>query len=346
MSMNIALLGFGNVGRALAEMLIAKRETLVNRYGIEFQVVGISTGRHGHAMAREGLDLAAALDCVRAGRNLSELTQGPPATSAEDFVLRCPADLVLESIPTNPHDGEPALNYTRTLLDRGRHVVSANKGPAVFAQRELAETARREGVGYFFESSVLGGVPIFALLREGMPAAELLRLEGILNSTTNYILDRMATEGVSFDNALRAAQEIGVAETDPTLDVDGWDASIKIAILANVSMGASLRPADVQRTGIRGITAENIQAAAAEGEVYRLICRAQRDADGLVRASVQPERVPAASRYGLVRGTGSILHIESDTLGNIALVDQGAGVEATAYGMLADMINLARGRAG
>lgn len=343
MHLNVAFLGFGNVGRAVADLLLSKADTLKADYDLEFSVTGISTGRHGMAINQHGLDLQSALDTVKDGGSLAELSVGPPATVIEDWLARLPADLVFETIPTNPEDGEPALSYVRTLVKRGIHVVTANKGPAVFAHRELTDIARANGAGFFFESTVMGGVPVIALVREGLPGATCHRISGILNSTTNYILDRMGSEGITYEEALAGAQAIGVAETDPTLDVDGWDSAIKIAILANLAMGVDLRPADVNRTGIRGISLQQIQNAAADGECYRLLCEAVREGDG-VKASVRPQRVPLNGPYGQVHGTGSVARFETDTLADIALVDGGLGLTATAYGLVADMINLVRGR--
>ncbi len=341
---NVALLGFGNVNRALAELLLEKRAALLDGYGIEVQVVGISTGSHGLAVDPDGIDLETALSLAAAGETLSNLHIGAPADNLTDFLAFCPADLIFEGTPTNPIDGQPALTYVRQALERGIHVVTANKGPVAFGYRELDALAEAQGVGFFFESTVIGGAPAIALAREGLPAAEFRRIEGIFNSTTNYILDRMESEGIGLEEALREAQEIGVAETDPSLDIDGWDAAIKTVILANVFLGADLRPVDVERTGIREITVEQIRTALDQGKRTRLLCEAQRLPDGRVQARVAPQRVPADSLLAGIRGTGSLVSFEIDTMGRQMLIDAGQGPRGTAYGMLADMINILRGR--
>jgi homoserine dehydrogenase len=342
--LNVALLGFGNVGRALAELLMQKQDALRAEFKIVVRVVGISTGRHGQAIDEAGISLRTALDAVRYGATIEGLHRGNEIKNQTEFLRDVPADLVFESVPTNPHDGQPALDYTRFLLGRGVHVVSANKGPVVHAYRELTALAADHGVGYFFESSVMDGAPIFSVAREGLPAATITKVSGIFNSTTNYILTRMEEEGLTFDQAVHEAQKIGIAETDPALDVDGWDASIKTAILANVLMGASLKPSDVDREGIRDITPEDIRQAAAAGQRIKLLCEAVRAEDGTVSASVQPSRVALSDPLAGVSGTSSVVDFYTDVLPRLTIVENDPGPVTTAYGMLADMVNIVRKR--
>lgn len=343
MQFDVALLGFGNVGRSLAELIARKAETLRETYDLDVRVVGISTGSHGKLVNPNGIDVEAALDAWKAGGSLADLP-GQAVESNEQFIDECPAALVFESIPTNPQDGQPALGYARAILSRGVHYVTANKGPVAFGYRELREVARQHDVGFFFESTVMDGAPVLAVGREGLPAAHIDRIQGIFNSTTNYILTRMEDEGMTFDEALAAAQEIGIAETDPTLDIDGWDASIKTVILANVIMGADLRPTDVDREGIRGLALSEVQQAAANGERIRLLCEAERTASGEVKAAVKPQRVPVGDILASIKGTTSIVDFETDVLPRLTIVENDPGPMTTAYGMLADMINIARGR--
>lgn len=340
MHLDVALLGFGNVGRALAGLLIGKREALQRDFDIHVRAVGISTGRHGQAINPEGLDLRAALEAS----GLEGLHRGPAVEDTRQFLEQCPADLVFESIPTNPRDGQPALEHARAILGSGKHLVTANKGPVAFGYHELRALAARNRVGFFFESTVMDGAPVLGVGREGLPAAEIRRVRGIFNSTTNYILTRMEQEGLEFEDALGDAQAIGIAETDPSLDIDGWDAAIKTVILANVLMGADLRPADVDRQGIRGVALASVQQAGAAGQRIRLVCEAIRGSDGAVQAQVQPRQVPIGSLLAGITGTTSIVEIESDVLPRLTMIEHDPGPITTAYGMLADMINIARGR--
>lgn len=343
MDLNVALLGFGNVGRALGDLLLAKADDMQEMYGLSVSVVGISTGSHGRAIDHDGLDLQAALDAVRAGGSIDDLHHGEPLETTHDFITACHADLMFESIPTNPQDGEPALSFSRSILRNSMHLVSANKGPVAFGYDELCALSAECGVGYFFESSVMDGAPVLTLGREGLPAARVQRIVGIFNSTTNYIITRMEQDGLNFDEALVAAQEIGIAETDPTLDIDGWDSAIKTVISANVLMGADLRPADVDRQGIRGLALSEIEAAAADGERIRLLCEAVRDGD-TVRARVWPVHVPQGDVRASVTGTTSVVDFETDVLPRLTVLEHDPGPTTTAYGMLSDMINIARGR--
>jgi homoserine dehydrogenase len=342
-TVNVALLGFGNVSCALAELLLRKQDALRSQHNLLVRVVGISTGRHGAAIAQNGIDLRTALDAVRFG-SLEGLHKSAPIKDVEDFIARVPADLVFEATPTNPQDGQPALGYIRQLLERGIHVVTANKGPVVFGHRALTEVGLAHGAGFFFESSVMDGAPVFSAAREGLPGAEILRIRGIFNSTTNYILTRMEKDSLSFDAAVKAAQEIGIAETDPTLDVEGWDAAIKVAILANVLMGAQLTPADVDREGIPGVSLDEIRAASKAGARIKLICEATRGEDGVVKASVKPTRVPLDDMFAGVAGTTSVVDFYTDILPRLTIVENDPGRMTTAFGMMADMVNLLRGR--
>jgi homoserine dehydrogenase len=344
MLLNAALLGFGNVGRALAELLIEKKNTLLHEYDIDLRIVGIATGSHGQVIDPRGIDLRQALEVRQAGSSLDALHSGHPINNPFSFLADSPIDLLFESTPTNVEDGQPAYAYIFGALERGVHVVTANKGPVAFGYQELTALARRKNVGFLFESTVMDGAPVLAVGREGLPANPILRTRGILNSTTNYILTRMEQDNLSFDAALEAAQAIGIAETDPTLDIDGWDSAIKTVILANVLMGADLRPMDVVRQGIRHITLADVEEARAAGQRIRLICEAERQPDGNVTASVEPRTVAEQDILASVTGTSSIVDFETETLPRVTVVEHNPGPTTTAYGMLADMINILRGR--
>jgi homoserine dehydrogenase len=342
MHFNIAMLGFGHVGRALTRLLMAKADTLEKAYGLTFTVTGIATHSRGCAINSGGLDLTAALRLVEEGSNLETLHQGSPVADTLAFIGDCPADLVMEATWLDPHSGQPATDFVRAALRAGHHVVTANKGPVAFAYRELKELAQQQGVGFFFESTVMDGAPVLAIAREGLLAATVHRIRGILNSTTNYILTGMEG-GVPFDEAVAKAQHIGIAEADPSIDLEGWDSAVKIVVLANVLMDVDLRPADVVRTGLTGLTSADAEAAAASGRRIKLVSEAVRDGDG-VRASVRPVRLPSSDPLSQVRLTSSAVTIETDTLPQLTVIEGDPDPTTTAYGMLVDMINVARGR--
>lgn len=339
MHYRLALLGFGNVGRAFARLLLRKEADLEKDYGINFIVTGIATGRHGLALDPDGLDLVQALALVEEGGSLERLSKYP-LTDTLDFVNSVPADLLFENSPVNHENGEPAASYLRIALERGMHAVTANKGPVVHAYRELNRLAQSKGRRFLFESTVMDGAPIFSLFRSSLPAAHLTSFRGILNSTTNLVLGRMEN-GESFEEAVKYTQSIGLAETDPSGDIDGWDAAIKVAALVTVLMGIPLSPKEVDRTGIRLITPKQIAQAKAEGKRWKLVCSAEREAD-VVRARVAPELVPSTSPLYIVEGSSSIVEFHTDTLSSLSIVEGSPGPETTAYGLLADFINAVR----
>ncbi len=342
MHLRVALLGFGNVGRALARLLLVKADTLHSEFDLTFSVTGIATRSRGWAIDPAGLSLQEALNVVEAGGRLDGLHQGQPVADTLGFLEACPSDLVMEATYLNPHTGQPATDYVRTALQSGCHVVTANKGPVAFAYRELSALARQQDRGFFFESTVMDGAPVLGLGREALLAATILRIRGILNSTTNYILTCLE-QGIAFDDAVAQAQHIGVAEADPSIDLEGWDASVKIVVLANVLMGADLRPDDVHRTGITGLSPADVQAALADGERIKLVCEAIRDGD-MVRATVSPVRLPESDVLSRVSRTSSAVTFETDTLHQLTVLEGDTDPTTTAYGMLVDMINIARGR--
>ena len=336
----LALLGFGNVGRALARLLLRKEAELKENYDLTFTVTGIATGRHGFAIDPNGLDLENVLTLVESGQSLYTISKYP-LTGSLDFVHSVPADILFENSPVNYQTGEPAIEHLRTALDRNMHAITANKGPVVHAYRELTELAQAKGRKFFFESTVMDGAPIFSLFRSALPAAQLSSLRGILNSTTNLILGRMEN-GETFEQAVKYCQQIGLAETNPSGDVDGWDAAIKVAVLVTVLMGVPLKPQDVDRTGIGGITPESIAAAKADGKRWKLVCSAERDGN-TVTGRVAPELVSPSSTLYSVEGSSSIVEFHTDTLSSLSIVEGNPGPETTAYGLLADFINAVKG---
>ena len=256
--------------------------------------------------------------------------------SAQEWLGAAKAEVVFEATSLNVENGEPAVGYIRAALEYGAHVITANKGPIVHAYEELRELAAGKGKRFLFESTVMDGVPIFSLFRDSLPSIHLRGFHGILNSTTNIILTGME-QGLSCDAALRKAQEIGVAETDATHDIDGWDAAVKIAALVRVLMGERLSLHDIQREGIGKLTGQQVREARAAGTPYKLVCRAQRTEHG-VSASVGPERLPLSDPLAWVAGTSSIVYFETDIFPGLCITENNPGIYATAYGMLADFI--------
>jgi homoserine dehydrogenase len=236
-------------------------------------------------------------------------------------------------------DGEPAVTHIRAALEHGAHAIIANKGPIVHAYRDLRDLAAKQGKRFLFESTVMDGVPIFSLFDQ-LPAIHLQGFHGILNSTTNVILSEME-QGLAFDEALKKAQSLGVAETDATHDIDGWDAAVKTAALITVLMDTPIRLEEIAREGIRDLTPQALRNARRDGWPFKLVCRAKREGDG-VKASVAPEKVLATSPMGKITGTSSYIYFETDIFPGLAITEENPGLYATAYGLLADLVRTVR----
>lgn len=338
MNYKLAFLGFGNVGKALAKLLLKKEEELMRRYDVTFTVTGISTRKHGSAINPQGIDLHSALTAD----NLDLLSAVSAPVDAFEFIRKCGADVLFENTPVNYESGQPAVDHLKLALGLGMHAITANKGPVVHAFDELTRLAKSNKCKFFFESTVMDGAPIFSLYREAIPCANLLSIAGVLNSTTNMMLTRMEL-GDSFDQAVAYCQKIGIAETDPSGDIDGWDASVKVAALVTVMMGAPLKPDEVEKQGIRDITPEMVAKAKREGKRYKLVCSASR-VDGGIQAKVAPQLVGVDSPMYGVEGTTSIVQFETDVLGLLSIVEADPGPHTTAYGLFADFLNAVRER--
>lgn len=323
----MCLVGFGNVNRALVRLLSSKDADLRQR-GIAWRITGIASRRLGWLANPDGFDDSSLSDPLT--------TQASRNNNVREWLQTCHADVMFEATSLDPRTGQPAIDHIRAALEHGAHAITANKGPVVHAYRELTALAAKQSRRFLFESTVMDGVPIFSMFRDNLPAIEVRGFRGILNSTTNVILSGME-EGLSSEAALKQAQQIGVAETDASNDIEGWDAAVKVAALVNVVMGTPMGITDIAREGIQSLTGEMVRAARASGKPYKLVCRAERY-NGSVRASVGPEQLAATDPLAIVAGTSSIVYFETDMFPGLALLEIDAGVEATAYGMLADFV--------
>jgi len=275
----VLLIGAGNVGRRFLELLVHKRDTLRDRLGLELTLTGVAD-TSGIATCLTGLDPQQVVRLKVQGHGVAAYPQwGRARNSALEMVHTTGADLLLEASPANLEDGQPGLSCIEAALSRGMHVVTANKAPLVLAFPRLLALARSRGVQLCFDATVAGGLPAVNLGQRDLAAAEIHRLEGILNLTTNYILTRMAQDDLSYDEALAHAQSAGHAEADPGLDVKGWDAANKLVILAHSVLDYPATLTDVAVEGITGITVETLRQAAAEGKRVKLVAIAERDGD-------------------------------------------------------------------
>src|SRR5579863_4197159 len=333
---NLCFLGFGNVNRTLVRLLEDRAQELRERHGIAYRVTGIASRRLGWIADANGLDSTVLPDLNSDSIPGSWRTGvSAPHENVRDWLAAGQADVLFEATSLNVEDGQPAVDHIRAALDHGAHAITANKGPIVHAYRELRDLATARGKNFLFESTVMDGVPIFSLFHQ-LPVIHLQGFHGILNSTTNVILSGME-QGLSFDDALKKAQALGIAETDATHDIDGWDAAVKTAALITVLMDYPIRLEEIAREGIRDLSTNAVRSARRDGWPFKLVSRAKRTTSG-VKASVGPEKVRSSEPMARITGTSSYIYFETDIFPGLAITEENPGLYATAYGLLADFV--------
>jgi homoserine dehydrogenase len=343
-SFNLCFLGFGNVNRTLVRLLQDRSGELRDRHGISFRITGIASRRLGWIADSEGFDVSSLLALNSYSAAGLSRTKAPaphnfaPNKNVRDWLSAARADVLFEATSLNVENGQPGVDHIRAALEHGAHAITANKGPIVHAYRELRDLAASKGKRFLFESTVMDGVPIFSLFDQ-LPAIHLQGFHGILNSTTNVILSQME-QGLNFDDALKKAQELGVAETDATHDIDGWDAAVKTAALINVLMDYPIKLDQIACDGIRDLTPQALRTARRDGWAFKLVCRAQRVGNE-VQASVQPEKIQSTQPMAKISGTSSYVYFETDIFPGLAITEENPGLYATAYGLLADFVRVA-----
>jgi homoserine dehydrogenase len=339
----LVAIGLGNIGRRFLQVLIAKADLLREQYGLVFRLVGAADS--GGAALRlggaAGLDLQAIVALKEQQRSVAHYPAcGQPGLAPLALVQQAEADVLCEASPVDLESGEPGLSCIRTALGKGMHVVISNKGPLVLAYSELTALARKQGLQLLFCGTVAGGLPAINLGRRDLAGATIHRLEALPNLTTSFILDRM-TGGQSYDQALAAAQAQGCAETDPTLDVDGWDAAFKLVILANSVLGVRATLDDVHVQGITGVTQRDLQAARDENRVIKLVATAERHPrDGTYRLSVAPTPLPAAHPLARLSGQQMGIVYHTDIYGVISAAILEEEPVPSAATMLRDLLSI------
>ena len=308
----LALIGHGNVARALVRLLQSQREQY------PFTITGIHTLRHGTA--------------VGAGSEF-----GPRAASIEEFLDSARADIAVELTTLNPVDGEPAISHIRAAFARRMHVVTANKGPIAHAYAALRNAAVLAGVHFRFESAVMDGTPVFNIWRHTMPGVRVLGFTGVLNSTSKVVVETMERGG-TFEEGLAAARAMGITEADGAFDVEGWDSAAKTAALANVLMDAEVTPQQVSTRGITRMTPERLREMNDQGKTVRLVSRGRRTPGG-VSLRVRAEVLPRQDLLACTPGSSNLLLFHTDLMGTFGTVSIEPGVEQTAYGVFSDLVS-------
>lgn len=316
--MKLALLGYGNVGKALARLLCQQRRAY------PFRITGILTARHGAAFGSD----------VRP----DSIEFGPPPPSLDEFFERAQAEVLVELTPLEPATGQPAITHIRAAFARGMHAVTANKGPIAHAYAALKEEAERAGVQFRFEATVMDGAPVFNLVRRTLPAVNVLGFTGVLNSTSQIVINAMR-QGYGLEEGVMIARELGITEADASYDIDGWDAAAKTAALANVLMNAHVTPQQVPTRGIRRLTPEKLAELAAKHKTVSLVSRARR-VNGKIRLRVRAEVVDETDLLACLPGTSNLLLLHTDKMGTIGIVSVSPAVEQTAYGVFSDLVDI------
>ncbi|MFX0135445.1 MAG: homoserine dehydrogenase [Candidatus Hodarchaeota archaeon] len=327
--MNLAIIGFGNVGRAFVRILLERKQDLEKRYGFQNKIIAIFE-LNGAFINEAGLNLKEFIDLDPT--QFKNNKNWKSKVTANNLIPQLNMDTVIELTHTNVKTGEPGLSHIKTALNNGKHVVTANKGPLAIAFPELKELAKKNNCHLRFEATTGGAIPVFHLAETALMGNNIISIKGILNGTSNFILTQMSRQNVPFSIALKEAQELGYAEADPSLDVDGIDAACKIVIIANSILNQRVTLSDVKINGIREVTKDAIELAREDGYVIRHIASAE---DGKLEAS--PRLVPANSTFA-IEGTQNLIKLETDLAKEIFIIGRGAGGKEATSAIISDLL--------
>lgn len=335
----LALVGFGGVNRALAQLIAERNKTWQQAFGFTLKIVGVTDLFLGSIIGRDGLDAALLANLPAVKGALAQLPGGNAEACNEAVIKDCGADIIAEATFTNPVDGEPATSFCRWALENGKHVVTTNKGPIALHGAELKALARRNNLAFEYEGSVMSGTPVIRLAKQSLAGSSIVGFEGILNGTSNFVLTSMEG-GLGFADAVGKAQELGYAEADPTADVEGYDVRLKVVILANELLDARLSVSDVSCRGISALDPDDIERARHNGTRWKLIGAATRNADGSVSASVEPTLLSNDHPLAGISGATNAVSFNTGLLGAVTVSGPGAGRTETAFALLSDIINI------
>lgn len=334
--MRVLLVGFGVVGQSFAELISEQSPNLDREYGLRPKIVG-AVDTKGAAIAEDGLDIRKTLESKKKRGSMDGLgpgvyTEGKPA---REVIRELECEVVIESTPTELSKGEPGISHIRTAMMEGRHVICTNKGPLALAMPALIELAHHNNVLFKFSGTVGGGTPVLDFAKRCLEGSRIESISGILNGTSNFILGRMSTDGVSVKEALAEAQKLGYAEADPTYDIGGYDTACKLVIISNYVLGTSMSINDVRIRGITEVTNKQVEKAHQKAKVIKLIGRVGS------AAQVSPEEIDSTHPLN-VSGTFNAISFDTYPAGEITLVGKGAGGKETASAVLRDLIEIRR----
>lgn len=336
--LKVALLGFGNVGQAFAKLLLSKHDEIFNNFNTEIMVTAISTKSKGCLINENGINLNKVLDDINKYNKFDDKSSEYTSLSSMEIAEKADYDVLIELTPLMIFSGQPAIDHIKTAILRNKHAISANKGPIAWAYEELKNLALKKEVLFYYETTVMDGTPVFNLVDETLRLCKVTEINGILNTTTNFVLEEMA-KGNDYNLIIEEGKKRGFVEADPSMDIEGWDAAAKTAALLNVLMNANITPLDVDRKGIEDITLEQIKMAEERGNTIKLLCHGKIE-NNAVYAKVSPEEVSNKSLLSTINGTTSVVSITTDLMGTVSIVEHEPEIEQTAYGVFSDLLRV------
>jgi homoserine dehydrogenase len=335
----IGLIGFGTVGRGIAEILRDKKKYLKEKYNFEYQIVAVADFAFGNVYNADGLNMDLLL---KQAENKEKFTGDLVSLSTLELIANSNVTTWCELTYTDLQTGGPAVEHVRTALKAGKNIVTSNKGPAALYYDEMTALAKANNVRFLIEGTVMAGTPTLNLADGPLAGNTITKAYGILNGTTNYMLSEME-KGMAYEEVLKIAQKLGYAEADPTGDVEGYDARAKVCILANVVMGAGIKITDVKVDGITKITPADIEKAKRENKRWKLIGSVELLEDGSVDAYVKPMMVDLSHPLAGIMGATNALTFSTDLVNDITIVGPGAGKIETGFSILTDILRIHKG---
>lgn len=337
-SIKIAILGFGNVGQAFVKLLMEKHKEIFENLSCDVKVVAISTKSKGSLVNEGGIDIVKAVEDMEKFHKFDEKSKDFSNLDSMQIARQVEYDVLIELTPLQIFSGQPAIDHITNALNRKKHAISANKGPIAWAYEFLRELAENQKVLFYYETTVMDGTPVFNLVNETLKFCRVTEVKGILNSTTNFVLEELA-KGKAYEDVMIEGKERGFVESDPSMDIEGWDAAAKTAALLNVLMHANITPYEIERKGIEDITYEDIKRAEANGNVIKLVCYGGYE-NGKLIGRVSPEEIAIGTLFPSVIGTSSVISITTDLMGTISIVEHDPEITQTAYGVFSDLIRV------
>lgn len=335
-NINICLVGFGNAAQEFCRMLISKKQELKINTGYDITITAIATRSKGSIINDNGINLEKALSDVAQNGKFDVNTTGTMNTL--DVVKLCKANVLIELSTLSIYDGQPAITHIETAFEKGMHVITGNKGPIAWKYQQLRDNSKEKGLQFLYETTVMDGTPIFNLFKYTLPGCNVVSFRGILNSTTNFVLEEME-QGKNFEDAIKEAKRRGFAEEDPSMDIDGWDASAKTAALLNVLMDTNVNPTQIDRQGISHITLEDIAKANEKQCKIKLLCEGYIE-DNKPKGKVHPVYIKNDDILSNIDATTSILGITTDLMGEVQIIEKNPEIQQTAYGIYSDLLTL------